>query len=67
MSTRKLSNIPLQDFRKFLKSQGLKVIKDSQGRGGHEKWSKSNSLAFFALSYYLNLHIQQCPERAKCK
>jgi hypothetical protein len=41
MSTRKLSNIPLKDFRKFLSSQGLNIIKDSRGRGGHEKWSKS--------------------------
>ena len=41
MSTRKLSNIPVKDFCKFLESQGLNVIKDSRGRGGHEKWSKS--------------------------
>ncbi|MBC8485409.1 MAG: hypothetical protein H8D45_05145 [Bacteroidetes bacterium] len=36
----KLSNIPLKDFRKFLSSQGLNIIKDSKGRGGHEKLSK---------------------------
>ena len=41
MSTRKLSNIPLKEFRKFLENQGLKVIKDTRGRGGHEKWSKA--------------------------
>jgi len=40
MSTKKLSNIPLKDFRKFLESQGLNVIKTTKGRGGHEKWSK---------------------------
>ncbi|OQX78693.1 MAG: hypothetical protein B6D61_04900 [Bacteroidetes bacterium 4484_249] len=40
MSTLKLSNIPVKDFRKFLSSQGLSIIKDSKGRGGHEKWSK---------------------------
>tara|TARA_R110002049_G_scaffold162031_1_gene327656 strand:+ start:11307 stop:11555 length:249 start_codon:yes stop_codon:yes gene_type:complete len=40
MSTRKLTNIPLKDFRKFLSSQGLNVIKTAKGRGGHEKWSK---------------------------
>ena len=40
MSTKKLSNIPLKDFRKFLKKQGLNLIKDSKGRGGHEKWSR---------------------------
>jgi hypothetical protein len=41
MSTKKLSNIPLKDFRKFLSSQGLNIIKSIKGRGGHEKWSKS--------------------------
>ena len=40
MSTQKLSNIPLKDFRKFLKNEGLNIIKDTKGRGGHEKWSK---------------------------
>ncbi len=39
MSTQKLSNIPLKDFRRFLQSQGLNMIKSSKGRGGHEKWS----------------------------
>ncbi len=41
MSTRKLSNIPVNYFRKFLTKQGLNIIKTSRGRGGHEKWSKS--------------------------
>lgn len=41
MSTKKLSNIPVIEFRKFLGSQGLNIIKDTRGRGGHEKWSKS--------------------------
>ncbi len=41
MSTRKLSNISLKDLRKFLTSQGLNIVKDTKGRGGHEKWSKS--------------------------
>ena len=40
MSTQKLSNIALKDFRKFLSSQGLNIITNSKGRGGHEKWSK---------------------------
>lgn len=40
MSTKKLSNISLKDFRKFLSSQGLNIIKSSKGRGEHEKWSK---------------------------
>lgn len=42
MSTRKLSNIPVQDFRRFLKSEGLNIIRESKGRGGHEKWSRSD-------------------------
>lgn len=40
MYTQKLSNISLNDFRKFLESEGLNLIKDTKGRGGHEKWSK---------------------------
>ena len=40
MSIKKLSNIPLKDFRKFLKSEGLNIIKNTKGRGGHEKWSR---------------------------
>lgn len=40
MSARKLSNIPLKDFRTFLSAQGLNIIKTTKGRGGHEKWSK---------------------------
>lgn len=40
MSTQKLSNIPLKDFRKFLQKEGLNIIKETKGRGGHEKWSK---------------------------
>jgi hypothetical protein len=58
MSTKKLSNIPLQDFRKFLKSQGLNLIKDSQGRGGHEKWSKLS----LDRPITLQTHIDPVPE-----
>jgi hypothetical protein len=42
MSTQKLSNISIRDFRKFLNNQGLNLIKDTKGRGGHEKWSRSD-------------------------
>ncbi len=42
MTVGKLSNIPLKEFRKFLKSRGLKIIKSTKGRGGHEKWSRSD-------------------------
>ncbi|RLD45094.1 MAG: type II toxin-antitoxin system HicA family toxin [Bacteroidetes bacterium] len=40
MSIGKLSNIPLKDFRNFLRNKGLNIIKTSKGRGGHEKWSR---------------------------
>ncbi len=58
MSTKKLSNIPVKDFRKFLESQGLKVIKDSRGRGGHEKWSKSG----MDRPITIQTHIDPVPE-----
>jgi hypothetical protein len=58
MSTRKLSNIPLKEFRKFLENQGLKVIKDTRGRGGHEKWSKSG----MDRPITLQTHIDPVPE-----
>jgi predicted RNA binding protein YcfA (HicA-like mRNA interferase family) len=37
MSTNKLSNIPLDKFRKFLKNAGCKHIRTT---GGHEFWNK---------------------------
>ena len=58
MSTRKLSNIPLKEFRKFLENQGLKVIKDTRGRGGHEKWSKAG----MDRPITLQTHIDPVPE-----
>lgn len=42
MSTKKLSNVPLKVFRKFLTSKGLKITKTSKGRGGHEKWTRAS-------------------------
>lgn len=58
MSTRKLSNIPVKEFRKFLENQGLKVIKDTKGRGGHEKWSKFD----MDRPITLQTHIDPVPE-----
>ena len=58
MSTKKLSNIALKDFRKFLASQGLTVIKDSRGRGGHEKWSKLE----LDRPITLQTHVDPVPE-----
>ena len=58
MSTKKLSNVPLKDFRKFLSNQGLNIIKDSKGRGGHEKWSKQN----MERPITIQTHISPVPE-----
>lgn len=41
MNRLKLSNIPLDDFRRFLFDMGCtRVEQGTKGRGGHEKWSK---------------------------
>jgi len=53
-----LSNIPVKEFRKFLKSQGLNIIKDTRGRGGHEKWSKSG----MDRPITIQTHIDPVPE-----
>ena len=58
MTTRKLSNIPLNDFRRFLSSQGLNLIKTTKGRGGHEKWSRSGLDRPITLS----THVDPVPE-----
>jgi hypothetical protein len=58
MSTKKLSNIPLKDFRKFLKYEGLNIIKDTKGRGGHEKWSKKG----MDRPITIQTHIDPVPE-----
>ena len=58
MSTRKLSNIPLLDFRKFLQAQGLNVIKGPTGRGGHEKWSRKD----LDRPITIQTHIDPVPE-----
>jgi hypothetical protein len=58
MTTQKLSNIPLRDFRKFLESQGLKLIKTSKGRGGHEKWSRVD----LERPITIQTHVDPVPE-----
>lgn len=58
MSTKKLSNIPLNAFRKFLKNQGLNIIKTTKGRGGHEKWSRSD----IDRPITIQTHIDPVPE-----
>ena len=39
MNTQKLSNIPLNEFREFLKKSGCKKISTE---GGHEKWVRKD-------------------------
>lgn len=58
MSTQKLSNIPLNDFRALLKIRGLNLIKNPRGRGGHEKWSKSG----MDRPVTIQTHIDPVPE-----
>ena len=58
MSTNKLSNISLKDFRKFLVNQGLTLAKASKGRGGHEKWTKSG----LDRPITIQTHIDPIPE-----
>jgi len=58
MNTFKLSNISVADIRRFLKSQGLNMITDCKGRGGHEKWSKAG----MKRPITLQTHIDPVPE-----
>jgi len=58
LNTQKLSNISLRDFRKFLNQQGLNIIKDTKGRGGHEKWSCSD----LDRPITIQTHIDPVPE-----
>jgi len=58
LNANKLSNVSLRDFRKFLTHQGLKVIKDTKGRGGHEKWSRSD----IDRPITIQTHIDPVPE-----
>lgn len=55
MSHKKLSNISLSDFRKFLKNEGLKCIST---KGGHEKWVRKDLLR----PIILQTHITPVPE-----
>ena len=45
MNRVKLSNIPLEDFRRFLFDMGCtRIEQGTKGRGGHEKWMKEGLL-----------------------
>ena len=58
MSTKKLSNISVAKFRKFLKAFGLNLIKDTKGRGGHEKWS----MLSLERQITIQIHIDPVPK-----
>ncbi|HCY41014.1 MAG TPA: hypothetical protein DHV48_06610 [Prolixibacteraceae bacterium] len=58
MNIPKLSNIGVEDLRRFLKDQGLHLIKDSRGRGGHEKWSRAD----LDRPITIQTHITPVPE-----
>lgn len=58
MTILKLSNITVKDLRKLLENQGLNVIRDIKGRGGHEKWSKSG----MDRPITIQTHIDPVPE-----
>lgn len=55
MTTRKLSNISLKDFRTFLKKIGCNC---SNIEGGHEKWIKQGLLR----PIIIQSHIDPVPE-----
>lgn len=58
MNTYKLSNIKVAEMRRFLKLQGLNVIRETKGRGGHEKWSKTG----LDRPITIQTHIDPMPE-----
>jgi hypothetical protein len=58
MNIPKLSNIDIEDLRRFLKYQGLHLITDSKGRGGHEKWSRAD----LDRPITIQTHINPVPE-----
>ncbi|MCM1517768.1 MAG: hypothetical protein NC117_03925 [Pseudoflavonifractor sp.] len=55
MNTRRLSNIPLADFRLFLRKAGCTSASIS---GGHEKWTKRGLLR----PIIVQTHVDPVPE-----
>ena len=55
MNTRRLSNVPLGEFRRFLEKAGCR----QEGiKGGHEKWTRKELLR----PIILQTHIDPVPE-----
>jgi hypothetical protein len=55
MSTQKLKNISLKEFRKFLKKVECKMVRTN---GGHEHWTRSD----LNRPITLQTHIDPVPE-----
>ncbi len=55
MSTKKLSNITIEEYRRFLKNIGCKYIKTE---GGHEKWTRKD----LNRPIMFQTHINPIPE-----
>ena len=59
MNRIKLSNVSLDDFRRFLFDMGCtRVEQGTRGRGGHEKWVKDGLLRPIKLQ----THVDPVPE-----
>lgn len=61
MNTYKLSNIALDDFRRFLFEEGCsrtETYSRTKGRGGHEKWNRAD----LTRPIILQTHISPVPE-----
>jgi predicted RNA binding protein YcfA (HicA-like mRNA interferase family) len=55
MSTHKLTNVKLSDYREFLKKTGCKCIRTE---GGHEVWARKDLLR----PIIVQTHIEPVPE-----
>lgn len=58
MSTQKLSNITVEELRRFLKKCGLNSSSQNKGRGGHEKWTGKD----LTRPIVFQTHIDPVPE-----
>ncbi|WP_028525591.1 hypothetical protein [Runella limosa] len=58
MSTQKLSNISVEELRRFLLKLGLNQSTQSKGRGGHEKWTGKQ----LTRPIIFQTHIDPVPE-----
>jgi predicted RNA binding protein YcfA (HicA-like mRNA interferase family) len=55
MSTRKLTNVKISDFREFLKKAGCRAIRTD---GGHEVWARKDLLR----PIIVQTHVEPVPE-----